>query len=235
MPTRARLFALCAASLTLILSGCASERLAATAPPGVRLSGNWALDPAASESIALAVAHLQAEISKIAHAHRVRSGGGFTTNGAHRIRREGEGTEARGGEREQRTESSTEALPAAPGSALVQEFLSNVPADQLTIAVTPAVMTVVAANSSQQYTTGVQTAIAWGQISAEQFSGWRGRRYIIDTRPQWGPVLTQSYSLAPNGELVVALTLRGSGIDASLTRRYRRTKRAPPALLPTSD
>lgn len=239
MPSRPRLFALCAASLTLVLSGCASGRLAVTAPPGVRLSGDWALDPAASEDTGQVIARLRAQLGKALHAQRRRAaqdGLGVP------VRREpgapsGDSDEQSEGGGQDRRESGPRPLGPAvpPGSALVQEFLSNVPADELTIAVTPGSVTVIGANSSQQYTPGLQTAIEWGQISAEQMSGWQGRRYVIDTRPQWGPEVTQSYGLTPDGKLVVTLRMRGAGIDATLTRRYRRTSRAPAALVPTGD
>ena len=239
MPSRARLFALCAVSLTLVLSGCASDRLAATAPSGVRLNGDWALDPAASEDIGRTVAQLRAQIRKAHHAQRRRAaqdGFGVPVRGG-RGEPSGDSDEAAEGRGQGRQESSPgtpdDAVP--PGSALIQEFRSNVPGNELTITVAPGSVTVLTGNSSQQYTPGVQTAIEWGQISAEQISGWHRRRFVIDTRPEWGPVVTQSYSLAPDGKLVVTLKFRGAGVDATLTRRYRRTSRAPAALVPTGD
>ena len=237
MPIRTRLLPCCAALLAVTVAGCASHRLLATAPAGLRLSGNWALDPAASEDTAQVVAHLQAETSNALHLRPQRAGGGPAGAGG---RRRGMGRDAGAGApggagRAGPQASAPARFHPAPGAALIQEFLSNVPGNNLTITVRPGSITVASDDSSQQYASGVRTAVEWGRISAEQISGWQGRRYVIDTRPEWGPAVTQSYALAPDGMLVVTLRLQGNGIEAILTRRYRRTKHAPPVLLPTSD
>ena len=231
MPIRARLLPCCAALLAVTVGGCASHRLLATAPAGLRLSGNWALDQAASEDTAQVVAHLQAEISNTLHLPPERASGG-----RRQVLGQGAGETAPGGTGRAGPQASAPArFHPAPGAALIQEFLANVPGNNLTITVAPGSVTVASDDSSQQYAPGVRTAVEWGQISAEQLSGWQGRRYVIDTRPEWGPAIRQSYGLAPDGMLVVTLRLQGNGIEATLTRRYRRTKHAPPTLLPTSD
>ena len=239
MPIRARLFPCCAALLAVTAAGCASHRLAATAPAGLRLSGNWALEPAASEGTAQVVAHLQAELSKALRRQRAQAGAGPAETGGRRrdMRPGGAGPAGRAGRTERAGPKASDAagFHPAPGAALVQELLSNVPGNDLTITVAPGSVTVASNDSSQQYTPGLRTAVEWGQIGAEQISGWQGRRYVIDIRPMWGPSVTQSYGLAPDGTLVVTVRLHGNGIDATVTRRYRRTRHAPPALLPTSD
>ena len=237
MSSRVRRFPLCAAFLTLTLVGCASNRLSSTAPPGLRLSGNWALDPAASDDIGQAVARLRTQIDKALRlARRARPEGGVgdaTRRRRESPRRDSDETSAGGGAR-----ASTPVEPsgpAPPGAALVQEFLSNVPGSHLTITVAPGSFSVVSENTSQQYSTGVRTAVELGEVNAEQRSGWNGRKYIIDTRPEWGPAITQSFGLAPDGNLVATVRLRGQGIDTAVTLHYRRTKQAPAALLPSND
>ena len=234
MPIRARLLPLCAAVLA-ITAGCAAHRLLATAPAGLRLGGDWVLDPAASENTAQAVAHLQAEISNAMHLRPQRASG--SAEAGARRRRMGAGPAAPRGDAGRTGPQPSAAARAqpAPGAALIQEFLSNIAGNNLAITVTAGSVTVASDDSSQQYAPGVQTAVEWGRIGAQQISGWQGRRYVIDTRPEWGPAITQSYGLAPDGMLVVTLRLEGSGIDATLTRRYRRTKHAPRALLPTNN
>lgn len=236
MPSRARLLSLCAALVMVAITGCASNRMAATAPPGIRLAGNWALDPAASEDIDQVIAHLRAEISKASHARPARAGGGFGAGPRRRVmRRREHGASSGAGRTAPRASAAAAGFSPAPGAALIQQFLSNVPGNDLTVTITQNSFTVTSGASSQQYTPGVQAAVEWGQVSAEQTSGWRGRRYVIDTRPAWGPASTQSYGLAPDGMLVMTLRLHGKGIDATLTRRYRRTNRAAATLLPTDD
>ena len=234
MPSRGRL-SLCAVSLIIALSGCASSPLKPTAPPGVRLSGDWALDPAASDDVGQAVARLQGQIDKALHlARRTRTASGFDGSG----RREAPSGDAdeRSGGRGGPAAGRGESIGAPPpGAALVQELLANVPGGSLAIRIAPGSFGVVSANSSLQYSPGIQTAVQLGEAGAEQICGWQGRRFVIDTQPEWGPAMTQSFGLAPDGKLVATVRLHGQGIDTTVTLRYERSKRAPAALLPTTD
>lgn len=236
MPSRLRLLPLCAALLA-VLSGCASDRLAATAPAGLALSGDWALDPTAGDDLDQVIAQLHEQIDKARHV-RWRTGapgGGFASPARRR-----EQTPA--GDADERSDgpSRQSAAPAQPspglprGSTLIQEFLSNVPGSYLRITVAPGSFSVASGNASQEYSPGIQTAVELGQVSAEQISGWKGRQYVIDTKPERGPSMTQSYQLA-HGKLLATVRLRGQGIDTTLTLRYERTTKAPAALLPTND
>ncbi len=237
MPSRARLFPLCTVWLAIALSGCASDRLADTAPAGVRLGGNWALDPAASDDTGRVVERLQAQIDRALHPRRRNAPAGEYAA----ARRRGPGQPGDSGEASESAERTRPSAPARPAggpraaAALVQEFLANVPGSYLSITVAPGSFNVVSENASQQYAPGVQTAVELGQFSAEQICGWKDRKFVIDTRPQLGPALTQSYGLAPDGKLVVTVRLDGAGINAAVTLRYERTRQTPAAVLPTSD
>ncbi len=237
MSSRVLRLPLCAAFLTLALVGCASQRLSSTAPPGVRLSGNWALDPAASSDIGRAVASLRAQIDKAIYlARRARRGRAVEDDLPQRRETpRGESDEASGGERGQASAAAQSGGPPPPDAGLVQEFLTHVPGSHLQITLAPGSFSVVSENASQQYSTGVRTAVELDGVSAEQRSGWQGRKYVIDTRPEWGPAITQSYGLAPDGSLVATVLLSGQGIDTAVTLHYRRTQEAPAALLPNSD
>ncbi len=239
MPSRARLLPL-AALLAISLTGCASQRLAVTAPPGVALSGNWALDPVASGDIAQTAARLQAQIGKAHHVRQhARPADTFGRLAGRRPdQRPGDSDEAPGAGNRSDRRAGAPAGPAGappPGAALVREFLANVPGGYLRISVAPGSFRVTSENGSQQYSPGVETAVELGEASAEQTCGWKGHHFIIDTQPRWGPVLTQSFGLAPDGRLVVTVRLHGQGIDAVLTLRYQRTRQTPAAVLPTSD
>lgn len=236
MPTRqSRALHLAAAALTATLAGCAASHLAASAPPGAGVNGDWKLDSAGSDDVAMAVANLQAQIRKADHRPRQAPNGGF--NGMRRMRPPGEGREEGHESQEGAEGQSSENVPApAPGAALVQELLSHVPAgDYLRITFGPGEFTVATGQATWQYAPGVQTAVEIGEVAAEQTCGWKGHQFIIVTQPQWGPTLTDTYGLAPDGKLTMTLHLRGGGIDVSLTRRYARTTEAPPPAVPTSD
>lgn len=234
MPSRARL-SLCAVSLLVTLAGCAATPLKTTAPPGLQLSGNWALDPAASEDVGRAVTTLRAQIDKALHLRRhAQPAAGF--GGPMRRRASPGDSDERSGERGGGTPASGQAAGAArPSSALVQELLAYVPGGYLTISTAPDSFSIGSANASEQYSPGIQTAVELGSSNAEQSCGWQGRRFVIETRPEWGPAMTQSYGLAPDGKLVATVRLHGEGIDTTVTLRYQRTKEAPAALLPTTD
>lgn len=244
MSSPIRLLTVCTA--VTLLMGCASERLAVTAPAGARLGGNWAIDTAASEDIGQAVAHLQAQIDKALHL-QARNGsagefGGMRRRGGETGPDQGQQGPGQAPAGSDQVQQPTGQGPGgigtgghAAGAALVQEFLSYVPGNDLHIVVRPGTVSVTSENAAQTYATGVQTAVQLGEASAEQLAGWNDQRFVVDTQPDFGPALTLSYRVAANGELVVTVRLHDARLDTTLTRRYRRTNQAPAALLPSTD
>ena len=244
MPSfHASAFALCAGALAAatVLAGCTSMRLAPEPPPGVRLAGDWKLDPALSDDLGRAVAQLRAQSAK---AHRGTGAGQPPQIGAYRRRRGGgPGGQQEGGEATQDDTSSGPESAAqgvgtapAPGSSPVDQLMSSVPrGDYLKIKVSSSAFTVVSGDSSDEYTPGLESDITAEQGDAEQVSGWKGAEYVIDTRPQWGAEIIQSYGLTREGRLTMTIRLTGGGTKFTFTRVYDRTTQVAPLAPPTNN
>jgi hypothetical protein len=116
----------------------------------------------------------------------------------------------------------------------VDELMSNVPqGDYLRIKVSSGAFTVVSGASSDEYTPGVESDVSAEQGDAQQISGWKGTDYVIDTKPQFGAEIIQTYSITQDGTLSMTLRLSGSGTNFTFTRIYDRTTSAPPLAPPT--
>lgn len=233
---------------TAALAGCSSMMdLAAQPPPGVHLAGDWKLDPARSDDLGKAIGELRAQLAKAHHASR--SGAqqqGFGGYGGHR--RGGGGRQ--GGQGGQQTgqagqdESSTGAdsggqgvgVGPATGNSPVDELMSNLPrGDYLELKVTPDAFTVKSGGSTDEYTSGVESEISAEQGDAEQIAGWKGANYVIDTQPQFGAEIIQTFALTKDGKLMMTVQLKGRGIDLIFNRVYDRTTRVAPLAPPTNS
>lgn len=218
------------------LAGCSSVRVSAQLPPGVHLAGDWKLDPTHSDDLGKAIAQLHAQ-----HVKAGRDTGqqqpqqGFGGYG----RRRGGGGQGgqQGGQSGQSESPEPEPAIGAIGptrSSPVDELMSNVPqGDYLRIKVSSSAFTVVSGASSDEYTPGVESDISAEQGDAQQISGWKGTDYVIDTKPQFGAEITQTYSITKDGTLSMTLRLSGSGTKFTFTRIYDRTTSAPPLAPPT--
>ena len=239
----ARAVAVCAAAVVAaaVLTGCASSRLSAEAPPGVRLAGDWKLDSARSDDLGKAVDELRAQREK----DRQDKAEEQHQDSAHysgRRRRDGgeSGSQLPGGAGQ--GESSSGPGSGEPGVgagppprvSAVDELMSSVPrGDYLRITVSSGAFTVISGDSSEEYTPGLESEISAQQGDAQQISGWKGADYVIDTRPQWGPEIIQSYGLTRDGNLSVTVRLTGGGTRLTFTRIYDRTTRVAPLAPPT--
>lgn len=235
---------MCAVTLgaaLLVLSGCASSRLSGEPPPGERLAGDWKLDAAHSDDLSKAVAQLRAQAAK---AHRNSRGGEQPAFGAYGHRRGGSEPGGQQGEPSGQTESSPDSGTGAqefgpgptPHVSAVDELMSNVPqGDYLGIAVSADAFTVTSGDSSNQYAPGLESDISAEQGDAQQISGWKGEAYVIDTTPQFGAEVVQTFDLTKDGKLQMTVRLSGRGTHFTFTRVYDRTTRVAPLAPPTTS
>ena len=89
----------------------------------------------------------------------------------------------------------------------------------------------------RSFTPGQKSVVSVPSGVADQRSGWKGREYVIDLRPQLGPSSEERYKLSDDGKhLYVTIKIAGEGRNHSLTvkRVYERTAEIPQAL-PASD
>jgi len=241
MPAAALVAAAC-------LTGCAwSGGFAADPPAGLHLAGDWKLDSARSDNLGKAIEQLRAQSAPKRRnmgngQPQDTSGGVQGPPGGHRHMRRGQ----QGGQQgEQSGESGNGAGYGAedaevgagpPGPSVVDQLMSNVPpGDYLRIGVTADSFTISSGDSSDRYTPGLQSDISAEQGDAQQMSGWRKASYVIDTRPQFGAEVIQSFSLTKDGRLSMKLQLSGGRTKTkfTFTRIYDRTTGVTPLAPPT--
>lgn len=232
LPCIAALFAAAA------LSGCASSRLASRMPPGAHLAGDWKLDAARSDDLGRAVTLLRDQGRK-QRGDRLRGGLGGVSGyhgGAAPGTRQRPGEE-RGDENSQReSEAESAGIGPAPRVPAADELLASVPqGEYLRITASAGAFTVTSGSSADQYTPGLPSEISAQRGDAQQISGWKGTDYVIDTRPQWGPQIRETYGITPDGALRLTVELSGQGTHFLFTRIYDRTDRVSPLAPPTND
>lgn len=230
------------------LTGCSSMMdLSSQLPPGVHLAGDWKLDAARSDDLGKAIGELRAQLAKAHHARSSAQQQGFGDYGG---RRRGGGPGQQGGRGGQQTgqagqdQSSTGAdsggqgvgVGAAPGNSPVDELMSNVPrGDYLKLKVSSDAFTVISGDSTDDYTPGLESEISAEQGDAEQLSGWKGANYVIDTRPQFGAEIIQTFALTKDGKLMMTVELKGRGTHLIFNRVYDRTTQVAPLAPPTNS
>jgi len=208
----------------------------------MRLAGDWKLDPAHSDDLGKAVEELRAQQAKGRHERgEEQPQQGLGGYGGHRRGGGGDqggqqGSEGGQGEGSSGPEGGEQGVGAgvAPRVSAVDELMSNVPqGDYLRIKVSSGAFTVISGDSSDEYTPGVESDISAVQGDAQQFTGWKGTDYVIDTKPQLGAEIIQTFSQTKDGALSMTVRLSGSGIHFTFTRIYDRTTVVTPLAPPT--
>ena len=248
MPSlRASTVPACIAALiaATVLTGCAASHLSAQPPPGVRLAGDWKLDAARSDDLGQAIARLRAQTRKDRPARGEPLNESENDQGAASHRRHGQEGGPGDDEGGEGGESGTGPAPGGgtagpvvplPRVSAVDQLMSSVPrGEYLRIAITANTFTVISGDSSDQYTPGVESDISAQQGDAQQISGWKDGAFVIDTRPQWGLEVTQSYGLTKDGRLAMTVRLDGGRTHFLFTRVYDRTTRVAPLAPPTNN
>lgn len=239
--TPASAIPVCATALiaAAALAGCTSVRVSSQLPPGVHLAGDWKLDPARSDDLGRAVEQLRAQGKKARHAMAQEQEQEQQQQLSGYGRRHGGGA---GGSQQGSESAQSESPEPEPGVGAVGptrfspvgELMSNVPqGDYLRIKVSPSAFTVASGVSSDEYTPGVVSDVSAEQGDAQQISGWKGTDYVIDTKPQFGAEIMQTFSITKEGNLSMTLQLSGSGTKFTFTRIYDRTTSVSPLAPPT--
>jgi hypothetical protein len=233
---------LCAAAITLLAAGCASSHFSSRPPARAAIAGDWKLDWASSDRLSVVLARLATESQRAAREQRRFQGQQASSGEVPE-----EGPEEGGRVHRRRQQPSGSAEPSqefgsqdvggpGPSSKAKQEFLASVPAgDYLKLVASATSFTVVAGDSTNQYSPGIESVIESSSGEATQISGWRGGAYVIDTKPQLGPELIQRFEIAKNGKLAMTIQMRGKGADVTFTRLYDRTTRLAPLAPPTNN
>ena len=123
-----------------------------------------------------------------------------------------------------------------PRVSYVQALESQLSSDGLTIEQSPTSFSLIRGDWRRTFTPGGQSVVSVAEGVADQRSGWKGREYVIDVKPQVGPHVTERYGLsADNRQLVEKITLTDEDLPKlEFTRVYERGTPAPHDL-PTSN
>ena len=242
--SRVRRSLACAAALlaTAALAGCFGNRYAAENSSTVRLQGVWRLNRAASEDPQPIIDKLNEEaMKKIRRAMNAQQQGSYGGPGGGQG-----GRRQRGGGQGGPGEPLPEDLPQAPGPGM--DPLRNSPtmhelrailqrSDFLTIKQSSEQVSFDYGTTVRSYSPGGRSVVSSENGVADQSSGWSGKQYVINIKPQVGPVVLEEYSLSPDGKQLVVKSHIGPFelSKVNLTRVYDATGAVVPNSGPSND
>ncbi len=238
---RPSLGTLCGSLLLVGLAGCSTARVHELPPPNDDISGVWELNPALSSDEGKVLAALQP---------RPRSGPGSGKG-------TGPGGPGHDGEQpapEVINDPTTDLPPVdtsrgghnlgtsnANGPNAYRppiDFQTNalLGGQWLKIRQSDTEMVIVNAATTRSFTPGERSVVSVPSGVADQISGWSGRSYLIQQRPQIGPQVEETYTLSPDGQqLVVKIDVASEGrnLPMKVTRVYDRSTKDPNSLRQT--
>jgi hypothetical protein len=239
------------ASLTTFVACTGGPSLAPETPAGVNLAGSWQLDRNASEDPQALIAQIQQKAVERMRGRRddmdMESGevgpqgpGPGGPGGAG-----GRGRGGPGGPGDARSPESGAASAGGfygrrgPGGFIRARYTDalgpRLNGDSLTIEQSATRFVIERTESRRIYTPGGRSVVSVADGVADQSSGWKGREYVIDVRPQIGPRLTERYALTADGRLTEKISLTGDDLPKlEFTRVYTRGPAASRPL-PTSN
>jgi hypothetical protein len=243
---RARLLtSMVSLATALCLIGCATERLAASAPQGVDLTGEWQLNANLSDDPTKGSGDDRSQRSNGGMRRRGgRGGGGGSGGGLPPF-----GMPGGAGGRNSTAPGSDDFtsnvpntyVPAAEGSAFgggrngggrrgggVGQLLYA--SEHLAINQNGGGITIQRKDASgelttDEYTFGDKSPVTLGRDPAERTTGWKDRVFVIDTKAKGGPSKEEDFALDDDGHLIVTTFLSGSRVPkVEIKRVYDRVK-----------
>lgn len=221
-------------ALAGVLAGC-STGLQADAPADVRLEGPWKLDRGASDDPEKVLSQLRSAVAKRMHRH---NGGSFAMGGGHMGRHgmQGQSSSSEGDDEDSGTgpRSVGDALNNSVTMQALMSFIRR--GEYLTVKQTPEVFQVNYGDGAQSYTPGQHSVVSDETGVADQVSGWKGKEYVIDVKPQVGPAITEEYGLSDDHQhLIVKLHVAAGDLPAvNLKQVYDRTTQIAPPEVPST-
>ena len=228
--------------MVLALSGCAGTRLSPEAPQGVRLEGVWRLNRAASDDPQKIIDAMKAEALK-----RLRNmantpppvpmAGG--PGGGRRQRAPSTDTDNTDQQQAQAALAQqgpgTDPLRNSPTMHALNDILRR--SDYITIKQSPDQVSFDYGTTVRSYTPGGHSVVSSETGVADQRSGWDGKQYAINIRPQLGPVIVEEYGLSPDGKQLIVKSHIGPFelSKVNLTRVYDMASAVVPNARPSND
>ena len=221
----------------LALGACSgAPDLKPDTPGGVNLAGTWKLNRQASQDP-------QAMIDAIRQKFmRARRDYIPSTTGEEmpEIDEHGNPRQGRRGGGMERAPSDPAALQRrakyAPGASYTRALGAALTADSMKIEQSATRFAITRGEDRRSFTPGGDSVVSVEDGVADQYSGWSGREYVIEVKPQVGPRVIERYGLSADGrQLVEKFTLSEEGLPKlEFTRVYDPGTLGPRAL-PTSN
>jgi hypothetical protein len=232
------------ALVTLAACGGGAGRLKPETPPGVNLAGTWRLNRQASQDPQPMLAKIREDEMK-----RMRRymrgpdydpdldpyGGDADSSGERRGPRGGaeRGTSERSGSDQERAGGRRGRGMRLPYEQALGAVLSS---DSLTIEQSPTRFAIIRGDDKRSFTPGGDSVVSVADGVADQHSGWAGREYVIEVRPQVGARVIERYGLSADGhQLVEKFTLTDEGWPKLEFTRVYDPGALTPRGLPTSN
>jgi hypothetical protein len=181
----------CAVASTT-LCGCLGTRVSADTPAGVSLAGNWKLDPAASDDPHKVLAKMRAKAQEIINSANAAAGRAPDPPPA------GAAAGAAGPSPGAPHGPRRDPLAHSQTAHIVQSLLER--GDHLTVVQKPDEMVFDYGTSRRSFTPGGHSVVSAEGGVGDQTSGWNGKDYVINIKPQNGPAVTETYGLSPDGK-----------------------------------
>jgi len=226
------------------LAGCFGNRYAAENPGSVRLQGVWRLNRAASDDPQKTIDKLKEEaLKKIRRAMNAQPAPSYGGPGGGQGggRRRGQGGQGGG-----TSDQVPDEPPQAPGPGM--DPLRNSPTmhelrailqrnDFLTIKQSTDQVSFDYGTTVRSYTPGGRSVVSSENGVADQTSGWSGKQYVINIKPQLGPLVVEEYALSPDGKQLIVKSHIGPFelSKVNLTRVYDATGAVIPNSRPSND
>lgn len=219
-------------AVLLGMTACSLSPGKAEAPEGVRLDGAWKLDHAVSDDPQTQIDKLREAVAKMA-ARRpptpmpVAGPGGRMRQRPTDLDDTPDPTSVRN--------APGDYLNHSPTFHELMDFITH--GDYLTVHQEADRFALQYGSSARSFTPGGHSVVSAETGVADQVSGWKGKAYVIQIKPQVGPALTEEYSLSEDQKnLIVKLQVAGSDLPAvQLKQVYARTTDSAPRALPTNE
>lgn len=229
--------------VAMVLSGCVGGHLSPETAAGPRLQGVWKLNHAASDDPQKIIDTLRAEAQKkIVRAMNAAAQGPMGPapgqGGGSRRRGQQGGIDSS----EQQAEDlalqqgpGTDPLRISPTMHALRDTLQR--SDYLTIRESPEQVSFDYGTTVRNYTPGAHSVVSSENGVADQTSGWSGKGYVINIRPQIGPAIVEEYGLSEDGKHLIVKTHIGPFelSRVNLTRVYDPTGAAAPNSGPSNE
>ncbi len=212
---------------SILLTACSGWGLKETPAAGTDLSGLWKLDPARSTDTHSVLAQLNQ--ARMSHRPAQENPQGVANGPA------GPRT---GRPAAQESLDAQLRLPIEDVPPDISEQMEELRGGEfLRIVQKPDELTITNAARQRSFTPGGHSVVSVPDGVADQRSGWKGREYRIEIRPQEGPKVEETYRLSDDGrQLIQTIHIGSDGrIPAvQVTRVYTPTHETP-AALPSGD